>query len=367
MNQPLVAIIGAGASHVSGDYAVSRRPPLTRDLFRTEPAVELLRTYALAQAAGQAIERDMRSDNTLQFEAALKRLQDDGFAHHRQKVMAVAPFLQALLIQYSAQLGPYSDRYADLVDELLKLPVPTNFVSLNYDTLLDRHLDALSPLDSADSYIDTPLGWTLIKPHGSIAWYVQQPDRFDPARPPGDSAFVRVPISLVPLRGLTLERVRRPTYALNEHGDTDRYPAIALPDGPKDELILPSEHRRALHRVLKSSEMQLLVLGYSALDTEILNLIRSANTTIRRLTVVNRSGKDALDVFSRIVAAGIEPIWPDVFDGSLEDWIDGEGLKTWVSQYEGPFAVTHPDDLEQRIKEREAQLARISRPPPGTA
>jgi hypothetical protein len=28
------------------------------------------------------------------------------------------------------------------VDELLKIPQPVSFVSLNYDTLLDRHLGA---------------------------------------------------------------------------------------------------------------------------------------------------------------------------------------------------------------------------------
>jgi hypothetical protein len=39
-----------------------------------------------------------------------------------------------------------------LVDELLKVPTSKLFVSLNYDTLLDNHLAAFSPLQTLNDY-----------------------------------------------------------------------------------------------------------------------------------------------------------------------------------------------------------------------
>jgi len=354
VNTPAIVIVGAGASHVSGDYRSQDQPPLTSQLFDTPRARELLKTYTLARQARGAIKREMAAHTAIAFEKALRHLREDGQPHHAQMSAAVPPFLQALLLEYSAALRAEASRYEVLADELLKLPVKTCFVSVNYDTLLDSQLDAFGRLDRLDDYIDVERHWSLIKPHGSVAWFRNLPEVVDP-RAPGDplaTAF-HGPIECVPVRDLTLGTVRGTTRQ-DPHSQTKRYPAIALPAGPKDELVLPPAHHKFFVDTLRSApEIQLLVLGYSGLDTEVLQLITGSDRKVRRLTVVNKDGETALEAFDRIRGAGIEPIWSDVYDGSFEQWIDGGLLGKWVEEYTHGFETrTDPKVLRQRLVER---------------
>lgn len=366
MAGPLVVVIGAGASHASGEYAADARPPLTRQLFTGSRAEELLRIYSLAQEAGSAIQRAMKADTTIAFEEALRGLQDDGYRHHRQMVLAVAPFLQALLLEYSAALQPYASRYGVLVDEILKLETDVIFISLNYDTLLDGKLAAYSPLDNIEDYLDTHYGWSLVKPHGSVAWFVEQEQPFDPTAPPPEMAVIRAPIKSAPVLGLTLGQARV-TPETSPHYRTIRYPALALPDGPKDQLVWPTEQRQRLEAFLRAPEVQLLVLGYSGLDTEVLRLIADGRSKIRRMTVVNVDGRGALDAYERIRAAGINPIWEDVRDESFADWVDGDGLRTWAAEFNGrPENLTDPEQLRELLGEREARAALMRIPDPNS-
>jgi hypothetical protein len=268
----------------------------------------------------------MAAHTAIAFEKALRHLREDGQPHHAQMSAAVPPFLQALLLEYSAALRAEASRYEVLADELLKLPVKTCFVSVNYDTLLDSQLDAFGRLDRLDDYIDVERHWSLIKPHGSVAWFRNLPEVVDP-RAPGDplaTAF-HGPIECVPVRDLTLGTVRGTTRQ-DPHSQTKRYPAIALPAGPKDELVLPPAHHKFFVDTLRK---------------------------VRRLTVVNKDGETALEAFDRIRGAGIEPIWSDVYDGSFEQWIDGGLLGKWVEEYTHGFETrTDPKVLRQRLVER---------------
>ncbi len=348
--KPLLVLIGAGASYSSGEYARVDRPPLTRDLFTAERSRALLKTYTLAMAAGTAIERDKREDTTLEFEAALRRLRSDGYPHHEQMASAVPPFLQALLLDYSQQLRADCYRYTVLVDELLKIGTHVLFVSLNYDCLLDWQLAAYAPLETISDYVEHTRGWNLLKPHGSVAWYIDQPSSFDPRAPARDLQIVRAPITCVPLSRLTLVEARA-SHPDEPHSYASRYPAIALPDGPKDELVWPPEHRQHLHAVLNAcQEIQLLILGYSALDTEILELLKAAPCKVRRMTIVNAGAQSALDVFTRVKGFGIDAIWEDVVPEPLADWIDGDGLRRWAREYNGRFdSLTSPEAVTERL------------------
>ncbi|MGA2470272.1 MAG: hypothetical protein ABSG64_06245 [Solirubrobacteraceae bacterium] len=360
LRYPIVVLVGAGASHVSEAGIPKERTPLTWDLFSCDRAKALLPIYTLANEASSVIRRYMKANTAIAFEDALKRLETDGHAHHEQMALAVPPFLQALMLEYSQSLQTRCSRYGVLVDELLKLRAPLVFVSLNYDTLLDNTLAAYSPLDTLDSYIEAPLRWSLIKPHGSVAWYVAQPAAFDPRTPPGGLAVKEAPIECVPTTTFDLSAVRNST-ASNPHGPSVRYPALALPDGPKDELILPPAHREHLQAVLHNAhEIYLLVLGYSGLDSEILKLIADIKPTVRRATVVNSGPDAALEVFERVTAAGIDAIYPDVFDGKYADWIDQDrGLVRWASEYLGrPESAKTPAQLRETLAERDREKER---------
>ncbi len=269
--------------------------------------------------------------------------------------LAVPPYLQALLLAYSTELQADAERYEVLVDELLALETRVTFVSLNYDNLLDNCLSAFHPLDALAHYINAPQGWSLVKPHGSVSWFVEQPDHFDPAAPPVHMSLSQGPIQCEPVKGLTLSRIRG--GPASPHDRTNRYPAIALPEGPKDELVLPPEHLNHLRGILHAEpEIDLLVLGYSAIDTEILQLIKDGSARIRRMTVVNAGPSEALAVLDTMSSFGIEAVWPDVFDGSYESWIDNDGIRTWTSEFDGPFSsLVEPDELRRRIDDRERE------------
>ena len=74
------------------------------------------------------------------------------------------------------------------------------------------------------------------------------------------------------------------------------------------------------------------------------------------MTVVNSDVMPALDVFDRVASTGIEPIWPDVFDGSYTQWIDNDGLRRWAGEYMGrPESANNPVDLRQALAERRRQ------------
>jgi hypothetical protein len=353
LTPPVIVLVGAGASYASGSYPPDKRPPLTKELFKTPTAVELLKTYALARSAGRVIADEMDADSAVAFEAALRGLRD-GPRHHQQMALAVAPFLQALMIEYATALQPDAFRYSALVNQLLKLPTHVCFVSLNYDTLLDNELAAFSPLGSLESYVANPLNWSLIKPHGSVAWFVDQRQAFDAKAPPLDMTVIRQPIQCVPTTGLVLRDVREPSLTHDEHGLTRRYPALALPEGAKDELVWPALHRDHLHRVIdQAPELFVLVLGYSALDKEILNLIKVSGKTIRRLTVVNRDTEAVIDIWKRLHEDGISAIYEDGVDNPYETWIDDGGLRTWVAEYgQFPKSAVAPNQLPERITQR---------------
>jgi hypothetical protein len=161
---------------------------------------------------------------------------------------------------------------------------------------------------------------------------------------------------MVPVTTMDLSDIRF-TDPDDPHGPTTRYPAIALPDGPKDRLVLPEEHLWFFQDALiRAAEIDLLVLGYSALDTEVLGLIKEAGCTIRRLTIVNANPESNLEVYDRIAAFGVTAIWSDTYDGSYAEWIDGDGLRRWVTEYDGPFiSATEPDELRRRIDVRHAE------------
>lgn len=172
------------------------------------------------------------------------------------------------------------------------------------------------------------------------------------------------------------ELAQRPPFSLRgvrgnsnyEHGPTTRYPALALPEGPKDELVLPSQHRNHFEWTLNAaSEIDVLVLGYSALDTEVLDLLGRSKARIRRMTVVNRDPESTLAVYCRIEEHGIRAVWPDTFDGSYEHWVDGPGLSEWVREFGGVRgaqypSLTSPEELRRRIEVREAEQRARAKP-----
>ena len=93
----------------------------------------------------------------------------------RRQYWAIPLYLQDLFFEIGqwTLTGGYAqqpDSYDRLISATLTLDEVT-FVTLNYDTILDRRLFHYLPgeLESMDSYLSGS-NWALIKLHGSVNW-----------------------------------------------------------------------------------------------------------------------------------------------------------------------------------------------------
>ena len=333
MGVPLVAILGAGASRGSGEYKARLRPPLTVNLFDEDVYGEQLRLYDLAHQAGRLIEQERSQDDALALERVLREMRESSFPHHRHMALAVPLYLQHLLYAVSVENYAQARRYDRLIERLLRLPYVC-FMTLNYDVLLDRRLSGHRRLASLDDYISPEENWSLIKLHGSVNWWHPATEPFIASAPPRDLEWIDSEFFCA-LPDMPLESIRGGP----PDSSIQRYPALAMPEGAGDRLVLPDKHRWFVNNRLKSeSQIDLLVIGYSGLDTEVLSLLASLNCKVRRMTVVNRNGIAAEQVLTRFRAAGIDPIWPKVVLSDFAEWAGGDGLNGLVDEYDGPYS-----------------------------
>jgi hypothetical protein len=340
---PLVVILGAGASRGSGQYRPSSIqlvnqplvPPLTVDLFDERRYDEVLSRYDLAHQAGRFLNEQMGQDDALGLEHALHSLKHSAFDHHKHMAMAVPPYLQELLHQVSEDRYTQAVHYDRLIEQLLRLEC-VFFVSLNYDVLLDRRLDGHHQLWELEDYLGTSRNWSLIKPHGSVNWSHLTTTAYLSATPPIDLSVDRSTFFF-----------DRPTASLQQlrpaaepsASTTSFYPALAMPEGPDDTLVLPGEHRKFfLDSITAARKIDILVIGYSGLDRQILDLIASAGCEIRHMTIVNQDEATAEDVFRRFEAAGLKSIWRVVADADFATWSSDGGLNLLVEEYDGPYS-----------------------------
>jgi hypothetical protein len=300
------------------------------DLFDEDRYGDVLRRYDLAHQAGRLIIEERARDDALALEQVLHTMRTSEHAHHKHMAIAVPPYLQELLLSVSEKHYTDALRYDRLIERLLRLPY-VFFVTLNYDLLLDKRLNSHHVLSSLDDYITQDKNWSLVKLHGSVNWFHKTSTSFVPQMPPAELRWDAEHFNCV-APNATLEYVRDAHPGRN----TDRYPALALPEGPDDRLVLPSDHLRLLHAGLREREIDLLVIGYSGLDRQVLGLVGTTQK-VRRMTVINRDGDGAQAVFDRFREAGIEPVCPNIVDGDFASWTDTGGLNQLVDEYDGPY------------------------------
>jgi hypothetical protein len=248
--------------------------------------------------------------------------------------IAVPPYLQHLLLTVSEQL--YSDalHYDRLIERLLRLPY-VYFVSLNYDVMLDRRLSAHHRLETLSDYIETGENWSLIKPHGSVNWFHAAGEVYIPGKPPRDLSWDRATFDCVPPES-DLRETRGQRFT--DGRLTMRYPALAAQEGPDDRLVLPQAHQEFFFMgVHQAQEVDVLVVGYSALDREILRLISEARPKIRHMTIVSHDRVTAGEVLERLRAAGLNPVWHELIDGDFASWSNDGGLSRLEADYGGPY------------------------------
>jgi len=339
----LIVVVGAGAS-----FDCSRamrnddlRPPLVTQLFEGRRSfATILHEYTLAEQAAADI-RPAISSGAVAIEEFLRtRLRDAEDEYARRRYFQIPLYLQHLMETVGRTNGTGYTIHPDNYDALLNAALALDdvlFLSLNYDTLLDDRLFAYDGLQNLDSYIGDRRNWSLIKLHGSVNWG-------RPLREMLETGYSNAPLELVnsffanrqdtdfdpaiSLRTGSLSQMR-----MDGHTHTLYYPGLAVPLGSDDELVLPHEHLSYARERLSSMERAgLLILGYSGLDREVLELLGIARSQLHSLIVVNGSGETGEAALARINERLGFPYLTgqNVFPGGFGEYIAGGHLTKFV-------------------------------------
>jgi hypothetical protein len=286
------------------------QPPLVTTLFSPN-YFEILNTYPVARHAGSEIRRAItlasQASDSFAVERFIRETYEDATnPDDKRKALALPWYLQELLWTASDEYTKNPDNYDVLVSQALRLG-DVIFVTLNYDTILDDVLSTYAPLTSIQSYVDHGRGWSLIKLHGSVNWGRRIQDReFNESyiyNPPADlRKVVKRDIELRPRRP-GLDRLRRdsasPRYPAQWY-----YPALSVPVGGDEDLLnVPASHKAFLRRQLADADaVDVLVIGYSANDEEVLSLLAEKPGSVASCCVVCDTQANAIDAYARMAA-----------------------------------------------------------------
>lgn len=352
MARTLYVIVGAGASYDSTSnenvgggarlavdpyYVADRktlRPPLVTELFepRFKPTLD---RYPIAQMAAS----DIRSkpNEAVAIEEFLRtRYRDSEDELDQRKFHAIHFYLQELLWAVSKGYTTHPDNYDRLITACMRLPSVV-FVTLNYDTLLDDRLRIVSGphgFTSMDSYIEPDRPWSLVKLHGSVDWGRHIEPTHDWTKrgpqlifePPAEIAIGRD--FELRARG-TVEEIR-----FESVGSRYYYPALSVPLGSPDEFSCPPKHVAHLRDSLamQRSGIDVLMVGYSALDDEVLSLFAKAGNPLGTVGAVNQDGAAAQLTIDRVRDRVGRPMKPWISGDKFSAFVTGSGLEKFIAQ-----------------------------------
>lgn len=312
MTSPKLAVVlGAGASADvcpspvcvnNGDY----QPPLVSNLLSSTPLNDLLNQHAQAAHILNAIRVEITAEGR-GLEEALKTRRDSADPHVRVNMRFVPLLLQRFFYDVSNLYTFQPVNYQALVEKTVRLGIHTAFITVNYDTILERvlsgyRLPELDPLprigpvnrgaphftfDSSDSYVSYPR-WLLIKLHGSVDWGYRWSTGGDPYYLPFQSEGPEPDPD-------SIEVVAHPSELRD--GAQAYYPALALPLPDKYDFVCPTAHQLALTTFLADCHLFLFV-GFSAKDHDLLDLLAATLTSVERFVIVSQG--DVEEVKNRI-------------------------------------------------------------------
>jgi hypothetical protein len=313
MEDPIFVLVGAGASadcSTQKPARPERTPPLVTQLF-DERFETVLREYPLAQTAAAEIRKAQAQNDPRTLEQFIaQRYRDGEHPNDRRIFYSLAYYLQHVLWEVSTGYTHYADNY-DLLHRALERFEHVSYVTLNYDTLLDQRLEVLGPVNFGrlNAYVSHPR-FSLIKLHGSVNWS-------RPVFTPGlDQSIATHPPELIEWGGDDGQMLLAPT-----RGDLDSvrfrstpsphffFPALSVPLGADDLISCPDLHLQFLRdKIDMAGAIDLLVIGYSGYDREILKIFGGGLTSVRSMYVVNKDAGAAQDVADRITAGLGKPV-----------------------------------------------------------
>jgi hypothetical protein len=336
----LVVITGAGASKdATRSYPSeeSWRPPLVTELFSERPGfTSILGQYPDAQTLAPDLRATVQS-GSVGLETYLRdHVLNAASDYDRRRYRSIPLYLQHVLLQVSENFTPHPTNYDRLINASLRSAREVLFITLNYDTLLDKRLSHHTQITSLGGYVNSQTPWKLFKLHGSVNWVRQIAPGADLDGPNALLSNVAAQITPNILSEQIVFSTRTDVEAMR-HPEADEfyYPALSVPLGPDDEMNCPAGHLALLRERLQAHDgLHVLTVGYSGLDSGLLNLLRESGNSLRSLLAVNHSGESAFDASGRIPQAlGAHAITPEMaYPDDFHAFVGGDDLARHLDQ-----------------------------------
>jgi hypothetical protein len=185
-----IFIYGAGASYDSRPDVSPRIAPLTKDLLHTDFSLYANKARIPQDRIESYRERFGRSEMQLeewltQWWDAVSEIKDDLRKHADLARFGELTIYLWYLFQDISKKYDGSNIYRFFIDKLYTAEEPFGSISFNYDTLLDK---ALCDVYGSELYssLDNYIKYRLIKPHGSVNWFV----RLNMASPSNETGLI---------------------------------------------------------------------------------------------------------------------------------------------------------------------------------
>ena len=293
MKRRLTVVLGAGASYdcrhkYDGTSNHAFRPPLAAGLFDSNPEIEeILGRYPGAERLSEEIRASQRSGDGL--EDILLDLSTRKSRGARADYYEIALYLRDLLGSVSAEyIGSGSTKYTRLVRDLDEWSYENEnealFLTLNYDTLLEREIKGVHRIgiNSMEDYIRKDRSWSLVKLHGSCDWGY----RVSPTSQGFSNWSTWVKNNLDVLdEERDVEFLGGHGKGLTAGGKGLFYPALAVPLGSLKRHVCPESHSECARSFIAECE-EFLVIGMSAKDKSVCELLGEAKH-VNHVTIVN--------------------------------------------------------------------------------
>ena len=304
----LMVIFGAGASFDSSSTytpgieppgAASQRddayhrPPLAKDLFANRPLfIKAVDDFPECKTIVGRLRDPAVTSGQASIEARLQEIEEEAKTYDRGPIelAAVRRYLQRAIseceIRWRANTKGITNQLSLLreIERLKKPDEPVCLVTFNYDTLLEGALADLElGIKEMDYYTRRPTLFRLFKLHGSVNWGRVLENRFPSTElQPSDQFVLCDPTTMrSPDIGHTL------------------FPAIAIPVEKKQLFECPGYMVDDLKKLLPHVT-KIIVVGWRAMETYFLDLLKQHLKRGVYLTVVAAEQKEADDIRVRI-------------------------------------------------------------------
>ena len=312
----LAIILGAGASfdcvpkilgpdiqdlgehrHLIKRQVENWQPPIVSKMLGSEAFNRFLNNHLHAADIFNDIRMEISKE--ISFEKALRSRWESDNEHIRFKMRFVPIALQQFFYRVSESYTDQPANYSAVVSQTVGRGITTAFITVNYDTILDKVLCRFrrgpdgKRLTTVGSYVSEP-DWLLVKLHGSVDWGY---------RLGAKGGTTEAVVATEELRHFGREEIQ----VLSNPGDLREgphpfYPALALPVEGKYGFVCPPNHEAKLVAHLQDCR-NFLFVGFSARDSDLLECLSENVRRVQRLWIV--TGPDDLeDVKERLRSIG---------------------------------------------------------------